>query len=148
MNQSYSNRKRLGLMVSLVIRLFFGQAKAGSNKANCHMTKFILMRALQTQNPDNQIICSRRVEPRYLFREISLRSFPNDFICLSTSISDSDMKRTSLLGWNTASENFKSYILLKKRLFQSLSWYLPIPVSGIRICTGVICKPVGLYREK
>ena len=68
----------------------------------------------------NQIICSRRVEPRYLFREISLRSFPNDFICLSTSISDSDMKRTSLLGWNNASENFKSYtvsIRLRKGFF-------------------------------
>ena len=68
----------------------------------------------------NQIICSLRVEPRYLFREISLRSFPNDFICLSTSISDSDMKRTSLLGWNNASENFKSYtvsIRLRKGFF-------------------------------
>ena len=114
MNQSGSNRKRLELMVSLVIRPFFGQAKAGSNKANCHMTKYILMRALQTQSHQNKIICSLRVEPRYLFREVSLRSFPSDFMCLSTSINDSDMKRTSLLGWNTASENFKSYIPLKR----------------------------------
>ena len=47
----------------------------------------------------NKIICSLRVEPPHLFREVSLRSFPSVFMCLRTSISDSNMKMTSLLGW-------------------------------------------------